>query len=131
MALLRRAWPITTLFPFPWSLFGIVPIVSGVLLGISAVVQFRKARTNLRPFREADTLVTTGPFRYTRNPMYLGLVLALIGAWILMRALSPLLGVLIFIGTADRWYIQFEEEMLQRKFGPDFHAYRSRVRRWI
>ena len=131
MALLRRLWPITALFPFPWSWLGIVPIIAGLLFGLSGFAQFRRAGTNIRPFRDADTLVTTGPFRYSRNPMYLGLVLALLGAWVLMGALSPLLGVVIFFVTADRWYIRFEEQMLQRNFSPDYDAYRSKVRRWI
>jgi protein-S-isoprenylcysteine O-methyltransferase Ste14 len=131
MALLRWLWPITTPFPRPWSLLGIVPILAGLLVGRSGIVQFRRARTNIRPFREADTLVTTGPFRFSRNPMYLGLVLVLLGAWILLGALSPVLGVVVFMVMADRWYIAFEERMLQQKFGPVYDAYRSRVRRWI
>jgi protein-S-isoprenylcysteine O-methyltransferase Ste14 len=131
MAALRWLWPITTLFPRPWTLSGIGPIVLGLVTGILGAREFRKARTNIRPFREAGTLVTTGPYRYTRNPMYLGLVLVLTGAWMLMGALSPLLGVATFIVTADRWYIRVEEEMLRQKFGSDFDAYRSRVRRWI
>jgi protein-S-isoprenylcysteine O-methyltransferase Ste14 len=130
-AALRWLCPIRMLFSMPWSLLGIVPILVGLLSGILGVYQFRKAGTVIRPFREATTLVTTGPFRYTRNPMYLGLVLVLIGAWMLLGALSPLLGVVIFVVTADRWYIQVEEEMLRQKFGAEFDNYCSTVRRWI
>ena len=83
------------------------------------------------PFKEADKLVTQGPFRYSRNPMYLGLGLVLTGTWLLLGALSCVLGVLIFLVVADCWYIRSEERMLQRKFGPAFDAYRARTRRWI
>ena len=131
MALLRRLWPITILFPAPWSFLGIVPILAGLLVGFSGIAQFRRVRTNIRPFREADTLVTTGPFRYTRNPMYLGLALVLFGAWVLLGALSPAIGIAVFVVTADRWYIRFEERMLRDKFGRDYDAYRSAVRRWF
>ena len=131
MGLLRWLWPIRMLSPFPYNLLGLVPLLLGLGVGIAGALTFRRAKTNIRPFKEADKLVTEGPFRYTRNPMYLGLSLVLAGIWLLLGALSPLLGMLIFVVTADRWYIAFEEHMLQRKFGPAFDAYRAKVRRWI
>ena len=130
MFLLRWLWPITLLFPRPWSWLGVVPILIGVAIGAMGAREFVRARTNIRPFKEADRLVTTGPFRYTRNPMYLGLALGLLGAWILLGALTPALGVVAFLVVADRWYIRFEEQMLRRKFGSAFDEYCGRVRRW-
>jgi protein-S-isoprenylcysteine O-methyltransferase Ste14 len=131
MVLLRWLWPINIVFPSPWRWLGVLAIFVGIATGAMGARQFIKAKTNLRPFREADTLVTTGPFRYTRNPMYLGLALCLLGAWVLLAVLSPLIGVVVFLVVADRWYIQFEEQMLRRKFGPKFEDYCTRVRRWI
>jgi protein-S-isoprenylcysteine O-methyltransferase Ste14 len=131
MLALRWLWPVTMLFPMPWAKLGTVPILVGLLFGILGAREFHRARTNIRPFKEADTLVMTGPFRYSRNPMYLGIVFVLTGIWILLGALSPVLGLVIITVVADRWYIQFEERMLQQKFGADFEAYRSKVRRWI
>ena len=131
MALLRWLWPIAVLFTPPWSFVGVVPVVAGLLLGFSGVARFRRTGTNVMPFREADVLVTTGPFRYTRNPMYLGLALVLLGAWVLLGGLSGVVGIAVFVVTADRWYIGYEERMLREKFGPDYDAYRSCVRRWI
>lgn len=110
---------------------GIVPIIIGLAIGFSGVYQFHKVKTNIRPFREADKMVTSGPFRFTRNPMYLGILLVLVGIWILLDAVSPVIGVLIFMVTADRWYIRVEEQMLQQKFGPVFEGYCAEVRRWI
>ena len=80
MGLLCWVWPMTILFPHPWSRLGIAPLIMSLLAGLSGVIAFRGANTNIRPFREADELVTTGPFRFTRNPMYLGLALILLGA---------------------------------------------------
>lgn len=131
MALLRWAWPIAIVFPKPWCWLGLAPIVIGLATGAMGAREFFKAKTNILPFREADKLVSTGPFHFTRNPMYLGLGLGLLGAWILFGALSPLLGVVIFFVVADRWYIQFEEQMLRQKFGAEFEAYCARVRRWL
>jgi protein-S-isoprenylcysteine O-methyltransferase Ste14 len=131
MSLLRWLWPVGVFLRFPYNLAGLLPVVLGLGSGIAGAVTFRRARTNIRPFREADKLVTWGPFRFSRNPMYLGVTLVLVGSWLLMGVLSPLLGVLIFVITADRWYIAFEERMLQQKFGVEFETYRAKVRRWI
>jgi len=131
MSLLRWLSPIAIIFPKPWSWLGILPICTGLMLGLSGVYQFRKAKTNIRPFREADTLVMSGIFRFTRNPMYFGIALLLAGVWVLLGALSPVIGIIVFVVVADRWYIQVEERMLSEKFGPAFEDYRVRVRRWI
>jgi protein-S-isoprenylcysteine O-methyltransferase Ste14 len=63
--------------------------------------------------------------------MYLGFSAILAGVWLVLGALSPLLGVLLFLVVADRWYIPFEERELSVKFADEFDAYRSRTRRWI
>jgi protein-S-isoprenylcysteine O-methyltransferase Ste14 len=63
--------------------------------------------------------------------MYLGVSLMLLGAWILVGAITAVMGVLIFVVTADRWYIPFEERILREKFGSTFDAYRARTRRWM
>jgi protein-S-isoprenylcysteine O-methyltransferase Ste14 len=131
MGLLRWLWPIRIAIPYPYKLLGMVPVLAGLLLVLLGVRQFRKAQTNIRPFRQPDVFVTQGPFRYSRNPMYLGLSVVLVGAWMLLGALSSVLGVLIFVVVADRWYIPFEERMLEQAFGAVFDVYCSRTRRWI
>lgn len=131
MFLLRWLLPIKIVFPRPYNLLGLVPICAGFLAGLLGALQFHRANTNIRPFVEPDKLVTDGPFRYSRNPMYLGLSLVLLGAWMLLGAITPLLGVVIFIVTANGWYIPFEERMNQVKFGLAFDAYCQRTRRWI
>jgi protein-S-isoprenylcysteine O-methyltransferase Ste14 len=131
MGLLRWLWPVRVIFPFPFNLLGIVPILAGLLIGFWGVWQFRKSKANVRPFTQPDVFVVEGPYRFTRNPMYLGVVLMLVGAWVLMEAVTPVVGVLIFFVTADRGYIPVEEEMLRGEFGQSFDAYCSKVRRWI
>ncbi|HEY8666142.1 MAG TPA: isoprenylcysteine carboxylmethyltransferase family protein [Tepidisphaeraceae bacterium] len=131
MVLLRWLWPLRVVLPFPYNLLGIVPIIAGILSGLLGIRQFLKVHTNILPFRDADKLVTQGPYHLTRNPMYLGLALALLGAWALLGALTPLIGIVIFIVVADRWYIRFEERMLRQKFGPAFEDFCASTRRWI
>jgi protein-S-isoprenylcysteine O-methyltransferase Ste14 len=75
--------------------------------------------------------VVGGLYRFSRNPMYLGMGLMLVGAGVLLGALSPLFGVALFVIVADRWYIAFEEQAMQAHFGPAYAAYQARTRRWI
>ena len=131
MALLCWLSPIAHMLDWPWRWLGFLPILIGLGMGAAGARQFIKQKTNLLPFKEADKLVTSGPFRFTRNPMYLGLALCLLGASLLMGALSPVLGVVLFVVVADRWYIRTEEQMLRGKFSAAFDDYCVRVRRWI
>ena len=112
-------------------LFGWGVIAAGVLFLVAARMQFMKHRTNIMTFGQPDRLVTKGPFRITRNPMYLGFALVLLGAAVLSGQVVPLLLALLFVVVADRWYIRFEERMLEQVFGDDWQSYRARVRRWI
>jgi protein-S-isoprenylcysteine O-methyltransferase Ste14 len=131
MFLLRWVCPIAIFLHPPLTYLGFVLLAAGVTLPIVGARQFKKAGTTHKPFHEAKKLVTTGLYRHTRNPMYLGLVLLLTGSWLLMAALSALIPVLFFIVIADRWYIRGEEKMLARKFGPQFQEYKSKTRRWL
>jgi protein-S-isoprenylcysteine O-methyltransferase Ste14 len=131
MTLLHWTWPISTLFPFPYNLLGLAPLVAGMAVGFLGFSRFVQVRTNLYTFGEPGKLVTDGIFKYTRNPMYLGLSLLLLGAWMLLGSLSPILGVAVFVLIADRWYIRYEEQQLAKKFGDDFERYRRRTRRWV
>ena len=73
-------------------------------------------------------LVTDGLFRFSRNPMYLGMSAALMGLGVVLGTLLPLLVTVAFVIIADRWYIRFEAAAMRRKFG---HAYAQRTRRWF
>ena len=107
--------------------------VIGMSLGVMGVTQFRKAQTTPNPqaLEKVSSLVTSGIYRYSRNPMYLGLVLILLGwAFYLSHFLAfVLLPVFIFYMT--RFQIQPEEQMMARKFGKTYQAYLNKVRRWI
>ncbi|MDA5134285.1 methyltransferase family protein [Psychrobacter sp. ANT_H3] len=107
--------------------------VIGMSLGVMGVTQFRKAQTTPNPqaLEKVSSLVTSGIYRYSRNPMYLGLVLILLGwAFYLSHFLSFVL-LPVFILYMTRFQIQPEEQMMARKFGKTYQAYLNKVRRWI
>ncbi len=131
MAILRWQYPLMTLFGFPFNLLGLVPLFLGMIVGGLGARTFSRVGTNIKPYKEPGVFVTSGVFRYSRNPMYLGLSLALLGIWILLKMLTPIIGVLIFVIVTDRWYIRYEEKMLREKFGAAYEEYQSRTRRWI
>jgi protein-S-isoprenylcysteine O-methyltransferase Ste14 len=108
-------------------------LAAGLFVMLAGVVSFRRARTTVNPLKpeEATALVTSGVYRYTRNPMYLGMLMVLV-AWALFLA-SPaaLAGVLAFWAYIGRFQICPEETALAGLFGSAFADYTRRVRRWL
>jgi protein-S-isoprenylcysteine O-methyltransferase Ste14 len=123
--------PVAWIIPPFWNLTGLILIVSGLILNLSANKAFHQAHTTVKPFEESSSLATNGVFRISRNPMYLGFVLILIGIAVLLRSLSPYLVILAFIILIDRNYVKTEERMLAEKFGASWEAYRAKTRRWL
>jgi protein-S-isoprenylcysteine O-methyltransferase Ste14 len=113
------------------AILGLGIMVLGIVIAVASEGQFRRAHTTVNTFGVPIRLVTDGWFEYSRNPMYLSFVLMLVGGWIALGTLSPLLGVLAFIVVTDRWYIAHEERRLAEIFGKDNETYRMRTRRWL
>lgn len=105
----------------------------GILVAISGVVAFRRARTTVNPMRPdgASSLVASGIYRWTRNPMYLGMLLVLVGWAAYLARPWALLLLPAFVLYMNRFQIGPEERVLEGIFGAEFEAYRSRVRRWL
>jgi protein-S-isoprenylcysteine O-methyltransferase Ste14 len=125
-----RLWPVDPGWPWRW-LVAALPIGAAVLLVLAAERSFRAVGTDVRPWRPSTALARSGPYRFTRNPMYLGLVLLLAGVavgsngpWLLLQV--PLLVLVLQQGVIVR-----EEAYLERKFGEDYRRYRQQVRRWL
>jgi protein-S-isoprenylcysteine O-methyltransferase Ste14 len=131
MILLNWIMPSPVLFPSPYNRVGTAPLALGIALNLVGDRTFKRVRTNVNTFGEPDHLVTHGIFRFSRNPMYLGFVLVLVGAWILLGSATPGSGAFAFFLVANLYYIPFEEQMLSRKFGLQYAAYSLRTRRWI
>ncbi len=131
MALLNIYFPVVRLLDHPWTLIGLIDLAGGLVITLVAGMQFIRARTNLKTFNKPDQLVTSGLFKYSRNPMYLGFVISIFGVALYLGSLSPFLIFVLFILIADRWYIAFEEKMMAEIFGQAYEDYKKSVRRWI
>ena len=105
----------------------------GVLCAASAAVAFRRWNTTINPHKpeESRSLVRSGPFRFTRNPMYLGLLTVLLGWAVWLGAPWSLLGPAVFYFYIQRFQIVPEEGVLVGKFGEEYEHYRRAVRRWL
>jgi protein-S-isoprenylcysteine O-methyltransferase Ste14 len=123
--------PLQQLFQFPWRLGGLVPVVIGIALALAADRSFRMHNTTVKPFQKSSALVTSGVFSLTRNPMYLGLTLVLLGVVILLGSVTPFSVVFVLPLLLDRVFIAEEERILEQTFGEGFLEYRARVRRWL
>ena len=128
---LHRYVPLAVYIPRPWSWSGMAPMLFGLYMAASSAAAFRKAGTGLLPFSDATQLVTHGFFRYTRNPMYLGMVVCLAGWSILLGTAATLLPVPLFAWVIQRNFIQTEERFMERNFGEAYRVYREQVRRWL
>lgn len=108
-------------------------VVAGFALARSALRDFAKAETTFSPIHPDRTsqLVTTGVYAWTRNPMYVGLALALFGALLALKNAGSLLGVVALVMFLDRFQIRPEERVLTEKLGEPYQAYLRAVRRWI
>lgn len=130
-AVLHHWLPLRQLVPAPWSYAGALLIVLGLVLTGPAIAAFRRARTPIVPFERSTALVTSGPFRFTRNPMYSGMVLLLLGVATLLGSLGAYLPIPLFIAIIQKNFIEGEERFLTGIFGEQYLAYRQRVRRWF
>jgi len=110
---------------------GVVLVVLALLLTTWAMRSFRRMRTSVVPVQPSSALVMLGPYRHTRNPMYLSMTLLYLGVTLWTLALWPLLFLPVILIIIQRAVIGREEAYLARRFGDDYLAYRARVRRWI
>lgn len=117
----------------PWNKLGLIIIGMAVLLDIWSLLLFFRAKTTPNPMKPSNTshLVTSGLYRYSRNPMYLGLLVMLIGWALYLGSLSPLLILPLFVWLLNKQQIEPEETILLDKFGQEYRDYQQRVRRWI
>lgn len=131
MLLLDYRFPLYE-FGLPLSLpIGISVLLCGLGLILISARLFSRAKTPIIPFEKSTRLLTGGVYRYTRNPIYLGMVIILIGAAIALGSLSSLLIVPIFWLIIRHAYILHEESFLLQIFGDEYTEYRRRVRRWL
>lgn len=105
----------------------------GGMVAMGAGIRFRRANTTVNPLKPqaASSLVTAGIYRYTRNPMYLGLLFLLVAWAVLLSSPFALLGPVAFVTYISRFQIVPEERVLAALFGAEYAAYQAGVRRWL
>lgn len=131
MILLNSFAPIGRWLYYPSKYIGIIFIVAGVFLGIGSGMLFRRLGTNPQPGARANLIVTKGPFRYTRNPMYLGLIVTLIGTSILLGTISPLFVIPIVFLILHTQFVLREEKWMEEWFGQPYLNYKNKTPRWL
>lgn len=110
---------------------GLVLAGIGFLLGMLSFYAFTKARTTLNPHGSVKTIVSSGIYRFTRNPIYLGFLCMLIGFPLIFGNVWGIPLAPVFIFLMDKLVIEHEEAYLENKFGEGYTGYKSRVRRWL
>ena len=136
LAFILAAWAVSRTLSLPIvfqsALIGWIVFIGGVAIAASGRIAFAKAGTEVIPVSKKNTnLVATGPFRLTRNPMYLGILVALTGLAIVLGTAAGWVAALAFFFFVNFVSIPYEEKKMEAQFGEDYRSYKGRVRRWI
>jgi protein-S-isoprenylcysteine O-methyltransferase Ste14 len=131
MAFFHRVAPGAHIIHEPYRYGGIVLIGLALGLILWAALLFRRAGTNIRPYLPSTALVLSGPYKFTRNPMYLGMAGILLGAAVFMGSITPFVVIPGFMALITERFILGEEAKLEAAFGRDYLDYKARVRRWL
>ncbi len=131
LALLLHDFVPRSLLPPPWpGILGPACLVIG-LLALPALFAFRRAGTRPEPWKPSTALVISGPYRFTRNPMYVGMTFLYLGITCWVNTLWPLPLLPLVLVVMQYGVIAREEAYMERRFGEEYRAYRARVRRWL
>jgi len=116
---------------FPFNLIGLLVLIFGLWLAKYSSDIFEEERTNIYTFNDPTFLVTHNIYKLTRNPMYLGFLVSLIGITILIGNILNFIIVFVFFIITDRWYIRFEEKIMEKTFGKNYEEYKQTTKRWL
>lgn len=128
---LQATLPVMLIFSQSYEWLGRLMVFGGFGLVFYCARMFKRAQTPLRPFLPVKTVLTDGPFRYSRNPVYLGMFILLAGWAITLGGLSPWIGVTFFIALIQNYWVIPEEAQMEREMGQAYLDYKKKVRRWL
>ena len=123
--------PATQLIDFPYRYLGVVLIAFGAVINVWTDSLFKNNKTTVKPYENPTGLITSGPFRLSRHPMYLGMTAALLGVAILLGSLIAFVFPIVFAILMELLFIPLEEKNLRQAFGAEYADYRKKARRWI
>ena len=127
---LHKLLPIMIIFEKMYWI-GIVMGFLGFFISTGSILLFRINKTTMIPFQDPSFLITNGIYKYTRNPMYLGMLFVQFGIAIYFGSISPFIIPFLFIPIMNSRIIQHEEVMLEKQFGESYIIFKNSVRRWI
>ena len=131
MFVLHEFFPILRFGSVPLRIAGAAVMILGFCITIASAKRFSKLGTPVRPFEESTMVVTTGLFRYTRNPMYLGMAVALLGIAFMLSSASAFIPIPACVAIIHYRFVLHEERFMENLFGEEYLAYKNTVRRWI
>ena len=131
MEVLHAFAPGMRLISPPYTYLGWIAFAAGVIVAVAVKLRFDRAGTPIKPYEISEYLVTDGLFAYSRNPVYVGMILGLSGIVVVLGTLTPAFVVPVFAYLIRVRYIALEERMLEERFGDAYRDYAKRVRRWI
>ena len=114
-------------FEFGWAIFDWI----GFLLAFNSISKFLKAKTGVVPFSESTTLITEGFYKYTRNPMYVGMNSFLLGLLIILNNPLNFIFLIVFFFIVRNMFVIKEEVQMEETFGEEYLIYKDKVRRWL
>ena len=112
-------------------LVGLGLIGLGFLLAFNSIARFVRAKTGVVPFSESTTLITEGFYKYTRNPMYVGMNSFLLGLMLILKNPLNIFFLIIFFFVVRNMFVLKEEVQMEETFGEDYLTYKRKVRRWL
>ena len=113
------------------SLIGLSALLMGVIIILFSVLEFKRNKTTINPFKSSSVLITNKLYSYTRNPMYLGMLIILLGNGLILSNLGTIFIAFLFIPIMNMRVIKYEEIMLDIDFTERYKSYKQRVRRWL
>ena len=136
-ALLFLSWLSKRLFPqfnfiyTPYNKIGIIVLILGLSLTFSGFYFFKKNKTPIMPGKKPTFMVAEGPYKFTRNPMYSGVTIGLLGAAIFFGNIISFLAPIIFLLIMNYYFVPFEENLMENIFGKQYLNYKKKVGRWL
>ena len=128
---LHFLFPVMKLISSPYNYLGILIIIFGIILNLWTDSLFKKRQTTVKPHEMPNFFISSGPFRISRHPMYLGMILILLGVAVFLGSLISFVFPIIFVMIIEKLFIPMEEKNLEKEFGDKYIAYKKRVRKWI
>ena len=123
--------PLATIISWPYRYLGILLILGGFGVVIWGKNIFNKHNTTIKPFENPSMLITSGLYHLSRNPIYVGMTVILVGVSVLLGSPVTFVFPVLFFWFMDRKFIPFEEENLEKAFGEEYRRFKKKVRRWL